>query len=74
MALKSFEQEMATDSEIELLFLDLIKFREISNEIAEATGVMHQSPQVLVIQSGKVLYSESHHSIDAVKILKTLGI
>lgn len=65
MALKSFERHFAPESGISCYFLDLLKYREISNEIAARTGVYHQSPQVIVLQDGKVVYDASHHSIDA---------
>lgn len=46
-------------------FLDLIAFREISNLIATETQVWHESPQCIVIDKSKVIYAESHGSIDA---------
>ncbi len=45
-------------------FLDLIRYREISNQIAEKFGVEHQSPQVLLLQNGKCIYHNSHFGID----------
>ncbi|PKQ66863.1 bacillithiol system redox-active protein YtxJ [Raineya orbicola] len=50
--------------EISLYFLDLLRFREISNQIAQEFGVEHQSPQVIVLQNGKVIYHNSHYGID----------
>jgi len=44
-------------------FLDLIKHRNISNKIAEYFHVRHQSPQVLVINKGKCIFTESHSGI-----------
>jgi bacillithiol system protein YtxJ len=37
--------------------------RDVSNYIADRTGVRHQSPQVFVIRGRKVVYSASHYSI-----------
>ncbi len=53
--------------QINWYFLDLIKYRSISNEIAERFQVEHQSPQVLLIRAGISIYDESHNgiSIDA---------
>jgi bacillithiol system protein YtxJ len=48
---------------INFYYLDLIKFRSISNKIAHDFGVSHQSPQVLVINNGKCIYNESHSGI-----------
>ena len=44
-------------------FLDLIKYRHISNKIAEYFNVRHQSPQILVINKGKCVFTESHSGI-----------
>ena len=45
-------------------YLDLIRNREVSNFVSEKTNVPHQSPQVLLIKNGKVVYDESHFGID----------
>ncbi len=49
-------------------YLDLLKNRSVSNAIAEKTGVLHQSPQIIVIKGGKVEYTVTHLAIDAKKI------
>lgn len=46
--------------------------RPISNEIAERTGVRHESPQALVIRNGEVVYHASHYDITAEDISKHL--
>lgn len=66
MALKSFEQEYSIDeNEAKPYFLDLLEHRNISNEIAERLGVMHQSPQLIVVKNGKAVYHASHSDISA---------
>ena len=50
-------------------FLDLIAYREISNAIALAFMVEHESPQVLVIENGQSIYSSSHYEINYHEIL-----
>ena len=70
MVLKNFKNEYnLPDSEIELYFLDLIKNRDLSNEIAIKFNVIHQSPQVLVIYKEQVIYHDSHNqiSVEAIK-------
>ncbi len=52
------------DSEkLDPYYLDLLNHRDISNAIAEMYAVEHQSPQVLVIQDGKCIYTETHYGI-----------
>lgn len=73
MALKNFERDFdLTEPEIELYFLDLLRYRTLSNAIAAKFGVSHQSPQVLVIKNGKVIYDDSHYSITIEAIKKAL--
>lgn len=69
MALNSFENTWSTENDLANVYLlDLLRHRDISNEIAEITGVLHQSPQVIVLKGTEVIYDASHSSIDARKI------
>lgn len=69
-ALKQFENEFDFQNQIDAYFLDLLEFRAISNEIASRFGIMHQSPQLLLIKEGKVLYDASHSDIQANELKK----
>ncbi len=44
-------------------FLDLIANRSLSNTIGTKFDVMHESPQLLLIQDGVCIYHSSHNSI-----------
>lgn len=48
---------------IETYYLDLIRYREISNHIAATFGVQHESPQIILIKDGKAIYDASHLDI-----------
>lgn len=65
--LRNFEKEMEslenTDDIAELYFLDLLAYRPLSNKIAEDLGVRHESPQLLVVENGKVINNASHQNI-----------
>jgi bacillithiol system protein YtxJ len=65
MALKQFENEFDLSDKVTPYFLDLIAYRDISNEIASRFGVTHQSPQLILIKDGKAIYNVSHSDIDA---------
>ena len=56
--------------ELDFHFLDLIKFRGISNKIADDFKIYHQSPQILVIKNGECIYDESHSGIDMEEIIE----
>jgi len=67
--LKSFEKQMEkSDKDYSFYFLDLIAHRNISNDIESQLDVVHQSPQLIVLENGKAIYNASHQSIDLDKI------
>ena len=53
-----------------LYYLDLLEFRPISNEITTRFKIEHQSPQILLIKNGAVVYDASHSAIDAFDLKK----
>lgn len=53
-------------------YLDLLSYRSVSNFIADELNVIHQSPQIIVLKDGEVVYRVSHHSIQAEEIAKYL--
>lgn len=54
-------------------YLDLIRFRELSNRIAADFQVYHESPQVLVIKNGDCIYDESHLAISMEEITEQVA-
>lgn len=52
------------DSEtFDFYYLDLIKHRDISNEIESRYQVKHESPQVIVVKDAEAIYDNSHLDI-----------
>lgn len=50
-------------------YLDLVRYRDISNAIAMRYNVTHESPQVLVIRKGQCVYHASHFDIRYAEIV-----
>jgi len=46
--------------------------RDTSKEIALRFGIVHETPQALLIKNEEVLYYENHESIDLEKIIRFL--
>jgi bacillithiol system protein YtxJ len=67
MAKSRFERNYELES-VQAFYLDLIAYREISNQLSADFGIKHQSPQLLLIQSGTCTYNASHNSIDLEEI------
>lgn len=59
---RSWKQEEVPSAKA--YFLDLLSYRDISNQIAELFEVEHESPQVLIIRDGKAIFDRSHLAID----------
>lgn len=55
-----------------LYFLDLIKFRDVSNQVAQDFQVHHQSPQLLLIKDGECVLDQSHSGISLEEALGEL--
>lgn len=65
MALNGFQRGWTgTPEEMDIYYLDLLAHRDVSNAIQSETGVMHQSPQVIVLKNKEVVYTATHSSID----------
>lgn len=65
MVKSKFEKKVrkAATEAVDFYYLDLIKYRPISNEISNIFNVPHQSPQALVIKNGEVVSHASHYDI-----------
>lgn len=51
--------------EASVLLVDVIASRDVSLWLAETTGVGHESPQVIVLKGGVVVFSASHDGVTA---------
>ena len=57
-------QEMAQfDGEVALV--EVQSARALSREIENRTGLAHESPQVIILRNGKVVWSASHWKVKA---------
>lgn len=75
MAKKRFELDWESLPEnINLYFLDLLRFRELSNAIATDFDVFHQSPQLLLVKDGQCIYEASHGDISVEEALEQIGV
>ncbi len=64
MAKRRFEMDWeAFPADMPLYFLDLIRYRDISNQVAQLFQVHHESPQLLLIKNGECILDQSHGGI-----------
>ncbi len=50
-------------AEYQLVYLDLIAYRSLSQALAERTGVAHESPQLLLVKNGQCIWHASHMEV-----------
>jgi bacillithiol system protein YtxJ len=60
-------------AEIPAYFLDLIKYRDISNQVAQDFEVYHESPQLLLIKDGECILDQSHGGISVEEALSEVN-
>lgn len=73
MAKNRFELNWnAAPTECTCVYLDLLSYRAVSNEIETLTGVRHQSPQAILLKNKQVVYDDSHNGISPTTILTLL--
>lgn len=72
MAKSRLERDKQPESG-DFYFLDLIKHRSISNQIAEDFAVAHESPQILLIKNTECVYEESHSGIQMDEIAEQIA-
>lgn len=64
-AFEEFERFQATEEakQLRLGLIHVIEDREVSNYLAEKTGVKHESPQAILVLNQQVLWHDSHRNL-----------
>ncbi|MEM6895236.1 MAG: bacillithiol system redox-active protein YtxJ [Bacteroidota bacterium] len=63
MVLNMFTGSFDVSQKVDLYLLDLLSHRDVSNAVASHLGVFHESPQLLIIKNGEVVFHTSHGAI-----------
>jgi bacillithiol system protein YtxJ len=62
--LRSLEKNLSEFSEnVDFYIIEVRSQRNLSNYIAEKTGVRHESPQLILLKDGEMLWNASHSAI-----------
>jgi len=70
MVMNQFISAFDIDANLDLYYLDLLSFRDVSNEVGYKFQVMHQSPQLLVIKNGVAVAHASHGGINELDLAR----
>jgi len=61
-----YQEISNADADINLIVVQ--HARNVSTEIAEKTGIKHESPQAIILKNGKVVYHASHYDVTAQEV------
>ena len=64
MVIKQFEKLFTEEHQnLKVYYLDLLNYRDISDEVGYTFQVMHQSPQLIAVKNGVSVENASHYEI-----------
>ncbi len=65
-AFRELQQFLASQGEGDTRYalIEIQKAREVSNHLASATGVKHESPQAILVKDGQPVWYANHWAID----------
>jgi bacillithiol system protein YtxJ len=71
MVIKQFEAMFQENhQQLKVYYLDLLNYRNVSDEVGYTFQLMHQSPQLLVIKNGVSVFDASHYDITQVDLTR----
>jgi bacillithiol system protein YtxJ len=56
----------------EVVLVEVQNARQVSRELADRTGIRHESPQVIVFRNGKAVWNASHYDVKAQAVTRAL--
>lgn len=65
-------EEMSLINREEINLIVVQDARAISNDIANRTGIKHESPQAFIVKDGEVAWHSSHYDITKSSVMRAL--
>ena len=66
----AYREMQKLDEQVNLL--EVQSARDVSRELADLTGIRHETPQVIVLKDGKAVWNASHYEVKAGAVLKAV--
>lgn len=70
MVMNQFVETYNVDANLDLYYLDLLSYRDVSNEVGYQFQVLHESPQLLIIKNGATVAHASHGGINDLDLMR----
>lgn len=67
------DKAIAKNPELDIHLIDVLAQRSTSNRIAEQFDIHHESPQLIALRDGQVVYHKSHWGINIADIEQLLA-
>ena len=67
---RAYREMEKVDEQVNIL--EVQSAREISRELANLTGVPHETPQVIVLRDGKAVWNASHFEVTATGVTQAV--
>lgn len=64
--------ERRRDGDCHFALVEVQRARRVADEIAERTGVRHESPQAILVRDGRAVWTASHWRIDEAALERAL--
>ena len=68
---RAYREMEKFDGQVNLL--EVQSAREVSRELANLTGIRHETPQVIVLRDGKAVWNASHFDVTAGDVAKAVA-
>ena len=62
--MNQFAEAFDINNKLDLYYLDLLSYRDVSNKVGSKFQVIHESPQLLIIKNGITVAHASHGAIN----------
>lgn len=63
----------AADRGVDCAMVLVVERRAVSNEIAASLGVVHQSPQAILVREGRAVWHDSHEGVSESALSAAMG-
>lgn len=67
---RAYREMEKLDDQVNMLVVQSVP--ELSRELANLTGVRHESPQVILLRDGKAVWNASHFDVNAASVSQAL--
>lgn len=68
---RAYREMEKVEADVNILVVQMA--REVSRELANLTGVRHETPQVIVLRDGKAVWNASHFDVQAVAVAEAVA-